>query len=305
MTRIQFIFYGLFLLLISLFSGIGQIDESVEIFAAAILVVLVGIPHGAVDHVLFLDGKKVNPFLFYGAYLGLILTNIAFWIWLPVFSLVFFLLNSAVHFGQSQFSDFTEIPGKISLVLNAAWGASILLGLISYHFTEISAVVNQTPDLLSFGLLLDQKILSLLLVLSTLTAVLLMVYSAVIKKIPFEKLLLEMIILGLIHASFFLLPLLIGFTLYFVLLHSLKVLVEEFKYLRFKKSGLSVFGFIRMLAPFTSLSIFFGAVVVLMVYFGMLQVSYALIFLVLLSAITLPHSIVMDQFYKSGFLKIR
>lgn len=305
MTRIQFIFYGLFLILLALFSGIGQIDSSVEIIVAASLVILVGIPHGAVDHILYLDGKKINPLFFYGAYLGLIIVNIALWIWLPVFSLIFFLANSAVHFGQSQFSDFNKIPKKTALILNICWGASILLGLVFYHFNEITNVVSQTPDLLPFMMVLNRELLFVLLLIFSVTAITSMVYATANKALTIEKLMLELIIFGLIHIAFFLLPLLIGFTLYFVLLHSLKVMLEEFRYLRFKKRGLSIMGFVKMLAPFTVLSIFFGAVVILLAYLGILQASYALIFLVLLSAITLPHSIVMDQFYKGVFQKIR
>ena len=55
-----------------------------------------------------------------------------------------------------------------------------------------------------------------------------------------EAVILEILYFGMIHLAFFALPLLIELTLYFILLHSLKVLRKEFIYLKSRIRGLGL-----------------------------------------------------------------
>jgi len=71
------------------------------------MVFLLGISHGAIDHVLLRKKyqSKKDQFKFYSYYLGLIAVYVGFWIFMPYLSLAAFFFISFYHFGQSQFSD--------------------------------------------------------------------------------------------------------------------------------------------------------------------------------------------------------
>ncbi|MFT7032375.1 MAG: Brp/Blh family beta-carotene 15,15'-monooxygenase, partial [Cyclobacteriaceae bacterium] len=132
---------------------------------------------------------------------------------------------------------------------------------------------------------------------------LLMGFLAFKKALEVEALLMEILVIVLILICFYLMPLLIGFTLYFVILHSFKVLREEYKFLNSEREVRSIGHFIMMVAPFTLFSIAGIAFLFALNYFNFLSLSYGYILLIAISSITLPHIFVMDRFYNLLFNK--
>jgi Brp/Blh family beta-carotene 15,15'-monooxygenase len=120
---------------------------------------------------------------------------------------------------------------------------------------------------------------------------------AVNKWVSSERIATELYLLLLIHAAFFVLPLVIGFTLYFTILHSFKVLTQEYTFLEERKGKLSIARFAGMLAPYTLLSVFGLGLLLWLQFSEILNASGLLIALILISAVTLPHSVVMEGFY--------
>ena len=107
----------------------------------------------------------------------------------------------------------------------------------------------------------------------------------------------EIFQLILIHITFYLFPVIISFTLYFVFLHSLKVLTQEYNYLNRNIRKTNLFQFVKMLVPHTFFSLFFMAIFVYMSISEIINISILLFSIVSISVITLPHSIVMAKFY--------
>ena len=107
----------------------------------------------------------------------------------------------------------------------------------------------------------------------------------------------EILLFGLIHLCFYTLPLLIGFTIYFSTLHSMQVLLEEFDYLKKRMMKLSMSDFILLVTPYTLISIVGLAVLLVLSYFQIIAISGTLLVFIVISILTLPHSIVMDNFY--------
>ncbi|MDP5121383.1 MAG: Brp/Blh family beta-carotene 15,15'-dioxygenase, partial [Spirosomaceae bacterium] len=93
------------------------------------------------------------------------------------------------------------------------------------------------------------------------------------------------------------LPVLLGFTLYFVFLHSLKSLEDEFTFLK-NSQQLQVWGFIKKLLPNTTISIAATTLIFLGIYFEYIDLSYGFVLFVLISSITFPHAFVMEKFYE-------
>ncbi len=285
---------------------VGSPDSlSLEIqFAACTLLILtLGIPHGALDNVLYLRNKKLSRSGFIGIYLLIIGLNVLFWITLPLLAYTSFLLLSAYHFGQSQFTHYLKGQTRSHQVLFMTWGITVLVGLIYFNHQELQNIMQANPDfavLLPFHQLLILKVLFLTASGCTLA---LLISFTVKKKLSSESFFMEVLVLALILTSFFLLPLLVGFTSYFVILHSFKVLREEYFYLSSERAVKSVADFVKLLTPFTLITIIGVLLLFGLSYFQILELSYAYVLLIVVSSISLPHIFVMNTFYQVLFRK--
>lgn len=122
-----------------LLNGLG-----LEEFSFAFLgfgLALVGIPHGAMDHVLL----KKTPLQWRGL-TGFItkylLRGLGIWVlwWLnPILGLIIFLMYSAWHFGQADFEEWESPTGVYSFL----WGGVLLALILFSHAAETNSVFEQ------------------------------------------------------------------------------------------------------------------------------------------------------------------
>ncbi len=302
MNKIGLLFFISIYIVLSIFAWVGNISMETQIIWCVAGIMLIGIPHGAIDHIIYLEGKKeAGPVFFYSFYFGLMGIYILAWIWFPIMSFIAFLLLSAYHFGESQFSDIKTIPRYFHPLINLIWGCSILSGLIFYN-TEELILFSQTADGLAiFNIVFDTGFHQLFLPICTLCIIALLFILTYYKYIQPERLLREVYILALIHFCFYVLPFMIGFTLYFVVLHSFSVLAEEFEYLHSKRVDFSLTHFVKLLLPFTLLSFIGSGCILYLAYLGYIRVPGALLVLIFISVLTLPHSVVMNGFYEKFY----
>ncbi len=297
MTKPASIFIFSFALLIPLVMLLETLSPATQLIYCMPFILLIGIPHGAIDNILYSDKKGFSQGKFIIGYLIIIGINVGFWLLLPDLAYISFLLLSAYHFGQSQFSHHVNNEAWLSKMLYLIWGIALLSGLIYFNLAEVQQIAATYPD---FSIFTTVHIPSLLKGFLTGTLVLTLIILAILtaKKIISVKILVaEVILLSLIMMSFYLMPLLIGFTIYFVVLHSYKVLQEEFAFLKTQNTVANLKSFITLLAPFTLFSIFGIALLVVASAQGIIHLSYGYIFLIAISSITLPHAFVMNRFY--------
>jgi Brp/Blh family beta-carotene 15,15'-monooxygenase len=286
---------GIFILL-NIFEGFKEISIENQLIYSSLSILLFGIPHGAIDHIIFFKKRKLTKLKFYLVYLGLIVGFVLMWHIAPVLSLILFLLISAFHFGESQFEDI-----KITKVLKNTffffWGIALLATLIYYNINELANVTAYFDDTLAFEKVYDIKKVTALYYVTNIITIASMILMAVYKQIKIERLLSEFFLLFLIHITFFLFPFIIGFTLYFVVLHSLKVMQDEIEFFKKDNPKFSILDFLKLLAPYSILSIFFTTILLLLSYYSYIPYSIPFLSIVIISVITLPHAIVMNIFY--------
>jgi len=286
---------GIFILL-NIFEGFKEISIENQLIYSSLSILLFGIPHGAIDHIIFFKKRKLTKLKFYLVYLGLIVGFVVMWHIAPVLSLILFLLISAFHFGESQFEDI-----KITKVLKNTffffWGIALLATLIYYNINELANVTAYFDDTLAFEKVYDIKKVTALYYVTNIITIASMILMAVYKQIKIERLLSEFFLLFLIHITFFLFPFIIGFTLYFVVLHSLKVMQDEIEFFKKDNPKFSILDFLKLLAPYSILSIFFTTILLLLSYYSYIPYSIPFLSIVIISVITLPHAIVMNIFY--------
>jgi lycopene beta-cyclase len=104
---------------------------------------LVGIPHGAVDHLVHSGHlfQKKN-FLFITKYLLRIAAMAALWFIYAPLALLVFILYSAWHFGETD-----GIHWKLNRGTSFLWGTSVILYIIGTHATESNSILASMSGL--------------------------------------------------------------------------------------------------------------------------------------------------------------
>lgn len=296
MNLFTFIYLVGIYLLLNLFQGFENIGIENQLIYSSIFILMIGIPHGAIDHILLFKKREMSQIKFYAIYLGLIIGFIMMWHFSPLYSLLFFLLISAFHFGESQFADIKFYPFLKNLFY-FFWGLSLLSTLIFYNIDELNKITLYFDDTLALEKIYNTSKVRLLFYFTNAITVLAIFAMTIFKKIKIERLLSESFLLFLIHITFYLFPFIIGFTLYFVALHSLKVMNDEFIFFKEENPKFSILDFLKMLAPYSILSIFFTAILLSLSYLNYIPYSIPFLSIMIISVITLPHAIVMNIFY--------
>lgn len=276
------------------------------IFAAAIL--LTGIPHGAMDHLIFFKNninsplsslKRIQSFVF--KYIPpMIIYGFIWWIF-PWFALFIFLLLSAYHFAETDLLPLELPKNKTTILLQFIYGTIIISNLLVPHPNEVLEILAALPK--SEQYLPAIKVffnlnthLPFYLILSWI--VFLIIKLTTNKLIHTQQkilLIAQAILLPIVLNQ---LPLFLGFALYFGLWHS--VISLQSIYFHLYEDEKSIKKFISSAIPFTLLAcvgigflIFFGN------YTGSLnQTSMALF--IGIAVLTLPHLSVMSELFQAS-----
>ena len=296
MNSFTFIYIiGVFIIL-NLFQGFTNISLENQLIYSSILILLLGIPHGAIDHVLFFKKRKMSQLKFYSIYLGLSLLFVILWHILPVTSLILFLLISAFHFGESQFADIF-FKKSLRFIFYFFWGLCLLSTLMYYNVNELYDITSYFDDTIVLDKIYNKEKIGVFFYITNAVTILSIMALTYFKKINNDRLFSELFLLFLIHATFYLFPFIIGFTLYFVALHSIKVMNDEFKFLKDENNNFNIMSFLKLLAPYSILSIIGTSFLLILSYYNLIPYSIPFLAIIIISVITLPHAIVMNIFY--------
>ncbi|OYU97377.1 MAG: hypothetical protein CFE21_03545 [Bacteroidetes bacterium B1(2017)] len=244
---------------------------------------MVGIPHGAVDHLLETGNfkKRVTP-RFVMNYLGLAFLNLLVWLIFPIGAVVLFVLYSAWHFGQTDIKEW-ELK-KANRIKISSWGI-LLLGIILLgHLAETNRILDHMKVIeIPLPYSLGKQI-------SVLLALLGIVWARHEKS--WRMLLSSLMLLVSIE-----LPLITSFGLYFLGQHS----INGWSHLKqgMKANNISLY---YMALPFT-----LGALVLFVAFFFLLvntnlsefSENLLALFFVFISCISFPHVLAMNRFYHS------
>jgi beta-carotene 15,15'-dioxygenase len=279
------------------------IPISVQMYVLLTLVFVIGVPHGALDYLVDEQNEKMSKNIFSIRkfvlnYMMKLCAFGLFWI-LPWLAFSLFIVLSAYHFGETDMSVKMK-PNKSSTPLYLAYGFMILGFLLLNHLTEMTALIPIIDTFLRNNAWYAdaQRFRSIILV------VLFMVFNLTFFWQYQQKNISTLSILQIVQFTFLMLlisflPLLLAFTFYFALWHSLISVRNIFHY--FKKINsqktLSILGSKSIL--FSLLSV--GSIVLLYVaaqyFIPDMNLLFAL--LIVLSLLTMPHLSVMHDMYRN------
>jgi hypothetical protein len=102
MNKFTFLYLVFFYCIATIFTLYGNISLENQILGSFLLIILFGIPHGAIDNVILISTSKISTQQFYFFYIFSIIVYIIIWLIIPTYAFIFFLIMSAYHFGESQ-----------------------------------------------------------------------------------------------------------------------------------------------------------------------------------------------------------
>lgn len=268
-------------LLLVLKIGSSAYFDFIQQLVFVIGMLAIGIPHGAVDYLLEKGSLQSRlSFKFILNYLGLAFVNYLLWLFLPNVALLFFLVYSAWHFGETDMNEWqlrVKKPFK-----NLAWGFLTLVIILCGHVTETNLVLTNIavmPIPLSQA---EGKMFSWL-------------FGAIVVLWALYEKSANMILSALMLFASIFLPLLTSFGLYFLGQHS-------FNGWSHLKQGMKTDGFRLYLKalPFTVAAVAFFLVMYLIHnhFLFAIKENWLAIFFVFISCISFPHVAAMNKFYK-------
>ncbi len=272
--------------------------SSIQYPVLGILVVTIGLPHGATDYLLF---KRINGhnltrkqiIKFFGFYLFAVFGFLVLWLVLPVLSFVIFILISSYHFGQSNWEN-VALPKTYTFLLHILWGAFAIGGSVLWHWQESKIIIGQVigalPDISSATM---DKIQLAIVALNIISILLL----KLVKKISTKRLWNELGKLAILSSMFYLTPMMIGFTLYFTLWHSLGSMLSQVSFYKKRWPNFTVTDYYHQAAPYTILAVVGFIIMINGHQYLLPNVSPISTFLVFIACVTLPHIFFVEESY--------
>lgn len=279
---------------------VGPLSSTAQLFFCFGLLAFVGIPHGALDHLIEQEHslRQAQPFSltrFIAKYVFMIAAYGLGWMVFPVLSFILFLLISALHFGET---DLEQAPdtGYWSLTRLLA-GGFVLAFILINHADEVTPIIARIVENDTLTMQVWNGAIrhggSLLRGWVTLLGVLAMLAYGH-QPIPVNGW--RLVRLAMVVSLTYTLPLLPAFMLYFGGWHSLSSFGTIVSYLQQSPHpGQSIWKIWRQSIPFTLLA--FGFLIACTnVWNSYIPTIDPIPYLfILLSTITLPHIKVMHQ----------
>jgi len=277
---------GFLIAVLSLFVNLEQYTDYFLVLLALVVIAL-GLPHGALDFGVAKSLKLVDSFTsaigFLSIYLAITALAIGFWIWQPNIALVIFFAISILHF-SADWRDALPRIMRISLASVIICGPSLInASAVTEIFTDLFLSFDETT-LVIFSMRVI-FVFSILLILGF------TVYSILQKRYYSAWQLAEWLML--IISSVVLTPLL-HFGLYFCLLHSPKHLHDV--------SGLlntSVTKAILLSLPFVLLTLIMGVGLYVWLGSGVLSVDLLRWIFIGLFGLTTSHMMLISIWHRS------
>jgi len=273
-----------------LFILFPSIPEIYQWIISGIILVLVGIPHGGIDHLIHNPTiKKSELFNFVIKYLFLIVIYSIIWLYLPKIALLIFILMSSYHFGQSHFIQ-RILPKKFTSL-------SISLRGLFFLFIILLGSWERTKTILSPVIILELDINYRLGILICLALVSIGLQLAQRVKMTASDFLEYLVLAPILYFS----PLFISFIVYFGFWHALPSMLEEYRMLRTFPAYNSVRKFVVQLLPFSFISLFGIGLILFFALSYLDENEVFMLFFALVSLISFPHILYMDAFLKKNY----
>ncbi len=285
--RFSIVFSFLGLWITSLF------PEDFELFLGFFLIFTFGMIHGSNDILIvnkLLNKPRLNLFRIIATYLLVVSVAVLIFYWQPSIALTLFVCFSAYHFGEQHWEENLALIQNTSKKLYFfAYGLFVLYLVFYFNDESVKMIVNEISGVTLNQLYAEHVLITLGIFLLSFLAVLLRQ-----KEIKLNTVITELFTLLVLITIFKSSSLIWGFTIYFIIWHSIPSLLEQIRFAYGSLERKHIIGYTKAALPYWLISL----VGMTLLYFAFKdEKHFYSLFFAFIAAVTFPHSIVMLKMF--------
>lgn len=266
-----------------------QFGEVVEDFLAYILVISLGILHGANDLLILSIKEKTDKTFIKNLliYIGLIILCLVIYIFSPFTAILFFVLLSSYHFGEEHLSKKINVNGLFNSFYFLAYGVFIFSLIFYQSAADVDAIMTELT-----GLTFTEFQIKMALLMSGIFLCIGSMYLVLTKKIKVQLFIKEIFYLLLLYLVFQNSSLVLGFAIYFIFWHSIPSIIHQVVFISGNLNEKTIFYYVKKALIYWVIS-----VVGLFVLYQLVPQTelFATVVFAILFAVTAPHTWVMHK----------
>lgn len=272
----------------SMFSG------QIEILLGFILIFSFGILHGSNDILIInsvSDSKIRYPFFkIITTYLLIVICAALLFYLMPLVALSFFVIFSGFHFGEQHWEYRNlQLSRSFSQVFFFVYGLLVLQILFILNLDDVILIVNSITSYTVSKVFIMYSLICNILVIFALSIYIFF------KSKAFKKIILIEIFYLLIFTIVFKVSTLIwGFTIYFILWHSIPSLIEQVRFIYGELNKKNVINYCKNAFPYWIISLI-GIAIVYLVFND--EKMFDALFFSFIAAVTFPHALVINKMF--------
>ena len=278
------LFFTFFLFWVSI-----QFGEVVEDFIAYIMVISVGILHGANDLLILSTkeqkDKKLIKNLF--IYIGIILLCVVIYLFSSFVAIVLFVVLSAYHFGEEHLSHKINVNFVFNAVYFLSYGLFIFALLFYQSISDVDFIMKELT-----GETFSKIQIEITLIMSAISLSIGSIYLILTKRNESVLFLREFLYLVLLFLVFNTSSLILGFAIYFILWHSIPSIIHQIEFISGSLNKRNVVTYVKKALIYWVISI--AGLLVLYQVLPEIKLLATVVF-VILFAVTAPHTWVMHR----------
>ena len=248
-------------------------------------IVMIGLPHGALDGAVAMHiglvKKLSNLIKFMLAYISLAVFVVIVWMFFPTFSLIAFLGISLLHFG---YGDAKNGEGITKFAEAVAHGGLVIVGISQFHRGEVDEIFYYLIKQDTSTIWLAMNIASIGVIAAIATCLL-----QTSKDIKWSSTTLELLLVGVVIA---IAPPLLGFSIYFCLIHSARHFSRIYRMIKQNVANTTI----KTQAILFTVACWLTALVAFVLFADFSDPGPTILRIIFigLAALTVPHMILID-----------
>ena len=278
--------------IVSSFFGLwitSLLPENIELTLGFLLIFTFGMIHGSNDILIINQIKKHSDrglFKVLLTYLMVVSSAVLIFYFTPILALILFISFSSYHFGEQHWEELlSKLNKSLRIIFFFNYGLFILYLIFFFNLSSVIDIVYEITGIKLHTILCKEIILGLSLML--ISILIYAYYTKILNLGSIFKELFSVVILAVIFNSS---SLIWGFSIYFILWHSIPSLLDQVSFIYGDLKKENVLKYIKNAFPYWLISII--GMMLLFLMFKHEKHFYTLFF-AFIAAVTFPHAIVM------------
>ena len=282
--------------IVSSFIGLwitSLLPESFELILGFILIFTFGMIHGSNDLMIVNRLSNSNNSKFFSillTYMFVVISAIVIFYLFPVLALSLFVLFSAYHFGEQHWEEtLNGFNSFLKRIFFFCYGMLILFMIFNFNPDKVVEIIYEITSYSLLKIYSSEVIITLVSILFLLIS-----YGLYNNSIKMPSVLRELALVLILGIVFKASSLIWGFTIYFILWHSIPSLLDQITFIFGDLEKKSIFKYAVAALPYWLISLI--GISVLFLIFKNEKHFYSLFF-AFIAAVTFPHAIVMLKMF--------